>query len=124
MVNITEFIAGFNHAVLTKQRTFTVSRTSLNFAFAAYLKKSGYILGFHCPLGGRIAVYPNHLLSLSGIFAVSVPSRPVFYSLRRLQTDLTAGKKYILYVDGFFCDSYSCLLTNKSGMVLAKFFKL
>ena len=122
MVNLCSFISSFNHALLSRQRIFEVQATVNAKDFALYLRKAGYILGFHLN-GKTLSVYPNHSrATFFKIRAVSTPSRPAFYGVHRIRRDLTAGKSYIIYVNGFFFDSHDCVMSNSGGLVVACFF--
>lgn len=122
MVNVTDFIAKFNLALKTKQRMFVVGRSRLNVNFVYFLKSSGSVSGFHISTK-YIFIYPNYsALDCSGIKAVTVPSKSVFFGPHLIRSNLRAGTNYILYVDGLFKTSYQCVLLNQGGLVVAHIF--
>ena len=124
VVNLCNFIAALNHSLLTGQRLFTTQNTVVHRDFVLFLKASGYILGFHFA-DGLLYVYPNHLcIGFSRITAVSTPSRSISYGFHRLKRDLKSGNNYFLYFNGVFRDSYTCLLENTGGYVVARIFLL
>jgi ribosomal protein S8 len=120
VVNVCEFIALLNHSLLAGQRSFSVRPTKLNRTFALYLRRKGYISGFYSVQSG-MRVNPRHSLpGFSRFFAVSTPSRSIYYGRHRLIKELRAGRVYILFSNGRFYDSHYCVQANLGGFVVAR----
>lgn len=122
VINLCVFVAALNHSLMTGQRLFTVPKTVINRDFVLFLRTSGYVLGYHM-VGAKIYVYPNHFCSgFSRILAVSTPSRSVFFKVHRIKQSLKSGNNYLLYIDGIFRDSHTCMLENLGGYVVARIY--
>lgn len=122
VINLCVFIASLNHALLTGQRSLIVPKTTVNRDFVLFLRTSGYLLGYHM-LGSKIYVYPNHLCpGFSRISAVSTPSRSVFFKIHRIKQSLKSGHNYLLYINGVFRDSHTCVLENLGGYAVARIY--
>jgi len=119
VVDLCEYSAAFNYALLTGQRSFVIHPTVINHSFTKYLIKNGYILG-SSKEGSLIQIFPYHSpIVLSRVKSISSPSRPIFFGPHRIRHELNIGNRYVfMSQQGYLMDSYQCVFSNLGGQVL------
>lgn len=120
VVNLCEYAASFNYALLTGHKSFIVHPTRINREFTNYLLDNGYILGFS-PRDKLLEIFPCHGV-IHNVTSISSPSRSIFFGPHKIRHELNAGNRYVfLSSRGQILDSYQCVFANLGGQTLIFF---
>jgi hypothetical protein len=119
VVNLCEYAAAFNFALLTSLRSFPIHSTTINRKATRFFLDAGYIRA-GVNKGRMIEIFPFHgIPTIRRITAISTPSRPVWIGPTQINKELFSGNKYIfLSPTGAIVDSFDCSISFSGGQVL------
>jgi ribosomal protein S8 len=127
---ICNFVSIIHYAIITKRQYCRILCTKVGLRLVSLLFKNGYLLSYRLVMNQtKKYIYiqlknVTHLLNpLHNIKLISRPSNVVYWTVEKLNKELTRGGRlthYILYTDKGLIFSNTALSLNVGGHVLFK----